>query len=176
MKLKQNAVTSTWWLKWPSTGFSEQNHQLGEKKKTCQREGSGVLNHWSLRILKHLPEWEPKLLLEEFNFPEWRMNYSRSLLCGAKIHRTSFKLPPKQQLVVQDRVQEKNEEDCPHHLAALLGKPVGTDEGEMGGGKGRREVSSHFLIFFWSHNLCVVIFLNICIQGQLESQTTTKRN
>lgn len=40
------------------------------KKKTCQREGSGALNQWSLRILKHLSEWEPKLLLEEFNSPE----------------------------------------------------------------------------------------------------------
>lgn len=57
-----------------------------KKKRTCQMEGSGVLNHWSLRILKHLPEWEPKLLLEDFNFPDWGRNYHSILLCGAEIH------------------------------------------------------------------------------------------
>lgn len=100
VKLTEKPVISTLKLKWPSTGFWEQNYQLRKKKKTCQRVGSGLLNHRSLRILKHLPKEEPKLLLEEFNLTEWRKNYGRSLLCRAMIHLDLLKLSPKQQLVL----------------------------------------------------------------------------
>lgn len=56
---KKNAVTSACQLKWLLTSFSQQNYQVRKKKKSCQKVGSGVLNHWSARILKSpTPSWK----------------------------------------------------------------------------------------------------------------------
>lgn len=155
-----------------------------EKKRTCQREGSGVLNHWSLRILKHLPEWEPKLLLEDFNFPEWGKNY-RILLCGAKIHldlifMCTIKWPSTSSWWFQSGHQEKNGEDSRKHLqfghvvtvldtqlAAASVKPIWTLVLVL---RGQKKHLKPIPKCCCSHNLSNVIFVIICIQGCMESQ------
>lgn len=87
-----STVTSTWRSKWPSTSFSEQRIiSSGKKKRACQREGSGVLNHRSLRILKHLPEWKPKTFIGRLKLSWMREESSQRLIAwGEKSILTSF--------------------------------------------------------------------------------------